>query len=95
MFSTVLINQALLLNFIFKISVYLLLPLKSSVHDTYILPHPVSLLLGICFELPITRTLVSFPRRFELSQVVCTSIIYIFKLIAGLICWSRDHASSE
>ena len=54
MFSTVLINQALLLDFILKIPVYLLLPLKSSVHDTYILPHPISLLLGICFELPIT-----------------------------------------
>ena len=72
MFSTVLINQALLLNFIFKISVYLLLPLKSSVHDTYILPHPVSLLLGICFELPITRAVFDFPRRFELSRVDCS-----------------------
>ena len=49
MFSTVLINQALLLDFILKIPVYLLLPLKSSVHDTYILPHPISLLLRICF----------------------------------------------
>ena len=72
MFSTVLSNQALLLNFIFKISVYLLLPLKSSVHDTYILLHPISLLLGICFELPITRTVFDFPRRFELSRVDCS-----------------------
>ena len=72
MFSTVLINQALLLDFILKISVYLLLPLKSSVHDTYILSHPVSLLLGICFELPITRTVFDFPRRFELSRVDCS-----------------------
>ena len=72
MFSTVLINQALLLDFILKISVYLLLPLKSSVHDTYILPHPISLLLVICFELPITRTVFDFPRRFELSRVDCS-----------------------
>ena len=71
MFSTVLINQALLLNFIFKISVYPWLPLQSSVHDTYILPHPISSLLVICFELPITRTVFDFPRRFKLSRVDC------------------------
>ena len=35
------------------------------------LPHPISLLLVICFELPITRTIFDFPRRFELSGVDC------------------------
>ena len=34
-------------------------------------PHPISLLLVICFELPITRTIFDFPRRFELSGVDC------------------------
>ena len=39
------------------------------------LPHPVyfliPLFLVICFELPITRTIFDFPRRFELSGFDC------------------------
>ena len=50
------INQALLLNVFVKISIYLLLPLNWSVHDTctYIPPHPISLILVNFFELPIS-----------------------------------------
>ena len=55
MFSTVLINQALLLNFIFKI-----LSLAALAVKCYILPLPISLLVVICFEIPITRTVFDF-----------------------------------
>ena len=36
-------------------TISILPPSKWSVHDTFIPPHPISLFLVICFELPITR----------------------------------------
>ena len=68
MFSTVLINQALLLDFILKISVYLLLPLKSSVHDTYILPHPMSLTSGHLFRTPDNSNCFRFPLKIQVIE---------------------------
>ena len=68
------INKTLLFNSFFKISIYLLLPFKWSVH-CYLCPsprHPISLFSVTCFELQITRTSFDFPWRFELSGVDCT-----------------------
>ena len=64
------INHDLFLNSFSKILIInLSLPLKWSVHDTFINPPPHPIHLLICFELSITRTLFDFPRRFELSGV--------------------------
>lgn len=41
------------------------------------IPHPISLLMGICFKLPLyTQNLFNFRRRFELSGVDCTHPLY-------------------
>ena len=78
MFSTVLINQALLLNFFVKISIYLCCPWSEVRMILAFHPHPISLILVICLDLPITRTVMDFPWRFKLSRVYCTikSMVY-------------------
>ena len=81
LFSAVLINHALLLTFsVFKISTYLLMPLKWSCMILVLLPYPdpISFLLVICFE---TRTVFYFPWRFD--RVIGSRLYLFFQVKKG------------
>ena len=68
MFSTALINPALLLNFLFKISMYLLLPLKWCVHDTCIPPPSHFLASGYLLQTPNKLNCFRFPLKFRVIR---------------------------
>ena len=68
MFSTVLINQALLLNFFVKISIYLLLPLKWSAHDTCIPPLSHFLKPGYLLGTPDNSNCYGFPLKVRVIE---------------------------
>ena len=50
------------------------------------LPHPITLLLVICFELPITQTVFDFPWRFKLSGVDCMMGANLIPLSSSILC---------
>ena len=80
-FGTVLINQALLLNFFFKYQ-YIIscCPCSEGYMILAFLPHLFSLLLVICFEISITQTVFNFPWRLELLRVNCIKKLILLEI---------------
>ena len=97
MFSTVLINQALLLNFFVKISIYLLLPLKWSAHDTCIPPPTHFLNPGYLLGPPDNSNCYGFPLKVQVIESLLYDQINVILRASStfgqrlLVIWRTYH----